>query len=134
MMINTFYVMLTALSFLRYLHFCHDVLVMKKIGLIRKLRLFLKFMTSQTGQRTITVHILSNVIKSKGKQTMKFPQPTEHNMRNVFLEMSTTKCGGEASPRPFFKKLKLSISLDQEFEMLYSLFLLYIQVEVYQNT
>ena len=31
-------------------------------------------------------------------------------MRNIFLEKSFTKCGGEASPRPFSEKLKLSIS------------------------
>ena len=39
-------------------------------------------------------------------------------MRNIFLETSYTKCGGEASPRNFYKKSKLSISLDQQFEML----------------
>ena len=36
------------------------------------------------------------------------------------------------NPRLFYKKSKLSISLDQQPKMLYSLFL-YIQVEVYQN-
>ena len=44
---------------------------------------------------------------------MKFGQLIEYNMRNVFLEKSYTKCGGETSPRPFSEKLKLSISLDQ---------------------
>ena len=39
-------------------------------------------------------------------------------MRNIFLEKSYTKCGGETIPRPFSKKLKLSISLDQRYEML----------------
>ena len=34
-----------------------------------------------------------------------------------------------ASPRPFYKKIKLSIFLDQQFEVLYILFLLSIQVE-----
>ena len=38
-------------------------------------------------------------------------------MRNIFLEKSYTKCGGEASPRPFYKKSKLSISLDQQSEI-----------------
>ena len=54
-------------------------------------------------------------------------------MRNIFLQKLYTKCGGEGSPRPFYKKSKLSIALDQQCEMLYSLFLLYVQVEVYQN-
>ena len=44
---------------------------------------------------------------------MKFGQLIECNMRNIFLEKSYTKCGGETSPRPFSEKLKLSISLDQ---------------------
>ena len=34
------------------------------------------------------------------------------------LEKSYTKCGGEASPRLLYKKLKSSISLDQQSEML----------------
>ena len=37
----------------------------------------------------------------------------ECNMRNIFPEKSYTKCGREISPRPFSRKLKLSISLDQ---------------------
>ena len=44
---------------------------------------------------------------------MKFGHLIECNMRNVFLEKSFTKCGGETSPRPFSEKLKVSISLDQ---------------------
>ena len=36
-------------------------------------------------------------------------------------------------PKPFSIKPKLSISLDQKSEILYSLFLLYIQVKGYQN-
>ena len=41
---------------------------------------------------------------------MKFGQLTEYNMR---IENSFSKCGGETIPRPFSKKSKLSISLDQ---------------------
>ena len=44
---------------------------------------------------------------------MKFGRLIEYNMTNVFLDKSYTKCGGEASPRLFFEKLKLSIPLDQ---------------------
>ena len=39
----------------------------------------------------------------------------------------------KTSPRPFSKKSKLSISLDQQSEALYSLLLLYFQVEVSQT-
>ena len=43
---------------------------------------------------------------------MKFGQLTEYNTRNVFIEKSFTKCGGETIPRPFYKKSKMNISLD----------------------
>ena len=56
---------------------------------------------------------------------MKFGHLIECNMRNIFLEKSYTKCGGETSPRPFSEKLKLSISLDQQSKVLYNLLLLY---------
>ena len=45
MMKNAFYFMLKLCSFLRYLHYCPDFLVMQKKGLIRKLWLISKFMT-----------------------------------------------------------------------------------------
>ena len=44
---------------------------------------------------------------------MKFAQLIEHNVRDIFLEKLYKKCCGKTSPRPFFGKLKLSISLDQ---------------------
>ena len=59
------------------------------------------------------MHILSNISRSKGNQTMKFRQLIKYNMSNTFLEKSHTKCGGVTGPRPFAVKLKLSISLDQ---------------------
>ena len=55
-------------------------------------------------------------------------------MTNIFLEKSCTKCGGETTPTLFPKKSQLSISRDQQSEVLYSSFLLYVQVEDYQNT
>ena len=56
---------------------------------------------------------------------MIFGQLIECNMRNIFLEKSYTKCGGETSPRFFSEKLKLSIYLNQLSKVLYSLFLFY---------
>ena len=70
-------------------------------------------MTSQPGLQTIAMHIFTNISRSKGNQAMKFGQLIEYNMRNTFLEKSYTKCGRETIPRPFSKKSKLSISLDQ---------------------
>ena len=95
-------------SFSRYLSFYLDFLVMQQNGLIRKIRLISIFMTSLPGSRTI-----------------KFGQLIEYNMRKIFLEKSSTKCGGETSPRLFSGKLKLSISLDQQSKTLYSLFSLH---------
>ena len=54
---------------------------------------------------------------------MEFGQLIENNMRNIFLEKAYSKCGGEASSRPFSENLKLTISLDQWRKVLYSIFL-----------
>ena len=70
---------------------------------MRKLWLISKFMRSQTGQQIIQMHILPTKTM-KDNQTMKFGQLIEYNMPNIFLEKSYTKYGGEASPRPFYKK------------------------------
>ena len=59
------------------------------------------------------MHILINISKSKSNQAMKFGQLIEYNMGNTFLEKSYTNCCGGTIPRPFLKKLNLSISLDQ---------------------
>ena len=52
---------------------------------------------------------------------MKFDQLLEYNVRKNFLEKSYMKWGGETIPRPFSKKLKLSISLDQYSKDLHNL-------------
>ena len=60
-------------------------------------------MTSQPGQQTMTIHILPNISRSKGNQTVKFGQLIDYNMRHIFLEKSYKKCGGETIHRPFPK-------------------------------
>ena len=45
-------------------------------------------------------------------------------MINICFEKSFTKCGGESIPKPFSKKSKLSISLDQYSKVFHGLFLL----------
>ena len=69
-------------------------------------------MTSQTGPQIITRHKLLNNLRSKDNRTMKFGELIEYNMRNIFLENSYSKFGGEAGPRSFYQKFKLSISAD----------------------
>ena len=71
-------------------------------GLIRKIRLISKFMTSQPGYQTSTIHILPNISRSKGKQSMKFGQVIEYNKRNISLQKSCRKWGRETSSRPLF--------------------------------
>ena len=81
---------------------------MQKNGFIRKLWLISKFIMPQIGQQIVfTIHILLNILRRKGNQTMKFGQLIECNLRNIFLAKSYRKCRGEASPRPFCKKSKL---------------------------
>ena len=46
----------------------------------------------------VNIQILPNISRSKGNQTIKSGQLIECNMRNIFLEKSYTKCGGETSP------------------------------------
>ena len=58
-------------------------------------------MTSQPGYQTIVIHILPNILRSKGNQTVKFCHLIDYNMRIIFIEKSYTKCCGETSPRPF---------------------------------
>ena len=69
-------------------------------------------MTSQPGKKQLQ-YTLTNISRSRGNKTMKIGQLTEYNMKNVFLQKSYRKCSGETIHRPFSKKLKLSISLDQ---------------------
>ena len=90
-------------------------------------------MTSEPGKQTIAIHILPNFSRSKGNQTMRFGQLIKYNTRNVFLEESFKICDRETIPWPFSKKSKLSISLDRQSEVFYSLILLYVQIESYQN-
>ena len=40
-------------------------------------------MTSQPGQQTITIHILSNILQSKSNQRMKPGRLIEYNRRNI---------------------------------------------------
>ena len=88
--------------------------------MVRKLEIISKFMTLQTRRQIIKLHIVASISVSKGKQIMKFDQLIEHYMHSA-----------EYSPKPFYKNSKLNISLDQQSEMLQSLILLYVKVEVY---
>ena len=64
-------------------------------------------MKPKAGQQIVTIYILPNISRSEGNKTIKFGHLIEHNMRNIFLENSHTKCGGEASPRTSYQIIKI---------------------------
>ena len=98
-------------------------------GLIRKIRLISKLMTSQPLKQKIEIHILPFISRIKHNQTVKLGQLIEYKMTKIFLEKSYPKCGRKTSPKPFSKKSKLSISLDQWSKVLHSLFILYAKLK-----
>ena len=73
-MMKNAYFMLKAVLFLRYLHFCCDVLVMQKNRLM-----------SQIGRQIITTYISPNISRSKGNQAVKFGQLIKY-VRNIFYK------------------------------------------------
>ena len=58
----------------------------RKNGLIRKIRLTSKFMTSQPASQTIAIHIFPDISQNKDNQIMKFGQLIEYDKRNIFLQ------------------------------------------------
>ena len=72
--------------FFRY--FCLDSFGYVGKQLDKKAKKYLKFVTSQTGKKTITINILPDVSKSKGNQTMRLSQLIEYYVRNIFEEKS----------------------------------------------
>ena len=73
---------------------------------------------SQPGKQAIEMHVLPNISRSKGNQTMKLGQLVEYNIRNIFLEKPYTQCGGVTVPRPFSKISKLNTPLDPQTKVL----------------
>ena len=104
---NAFYFILKALFSLKLFRFLSWILGhIKENGLIRNIRLISEFMTSQTGQQTIAIHILLSISRSKGNQTMKPGQLIEYNKIIIVLQKSCRKWGRETSSRPLFVFLK----------------------------
>ena len=60
-------------------------------------------------------------------------QLIESSMQSIFLDKTYANYYGEAFPRLFYEKSKLTISLDQHCEIFQRLFLLFVQVEIYQS-
>ena len=53
--------------------------------------------------KRIKIRILSNISRRKINQAIKYGQLIEYSIRNIFVENTYLKYGGEANPRPFHK-------------------------------
>ena len=62
-----------------------------KSGLIRKIRLISKLMTSQPCEQTIATYIFPNISRSKNNQTMKLGKLIGYSKRNIFLQKRCRK-------------------------------------------
>ena len=88
-------------------------------------------MKSQPGKQTQCTYYIAQYFK-KRNQAIKFGQLIYNIIRHIFLEKLCTNGGGETIPRPFSKKSKLILSLDQQSKILRSFFIV-CQVIDYQN-
>ena len=77
---------------------------MRENGLIIKLGLFSKSMSSQPGKESFTIHIFSNISRSKGTQTITFCQLTEYSTTNSLL--AENEIGRLVPEQTFFLKKK----------------------------
>ena len=125
---NAFYFMLKAIFFLKIFKYFSQLCWSEGKQLSEKV----KVNSSQSVQQTVTMHILPCISRSKVNQTMRFVQVIEYKMRNILLKKSFTKCVGEASPRPFYEKMKIERISGSAVWNVINLFLFY-QVEVHQN-
>ena len=83
---NAFYFILKTPFAIKIFKFLSQLFGHVGNSLIRNIRLTSKFMTSQPGLQTITIHILPNISRSNGNQTSKLGQLIEYNKRNIFLQ------------------------------------------------
>ena len=83
MMKNAFHFILKLFSFLRYLNFCLDLLAIEK---------------KRLDYLTITIHILRNILRSKGSQKMKYTQLIKCNKKIFFLKIHAENEAGRLVP------------------------------------
>ena len=60
-------------------------------------------MTSQPGKKTIAIHMLPNISRNKGNQTMKFVQLLQYNVGKIFLKNHTQNVVEKLFPGLFLK-------------------------------
>ena len=105
---NVFYFSLKALFVLKIFKFLSCLFGHVENGLIGKMRLNSKFMTSQHRKQAIAMQILSNISRIKGNQAMKLSQLIEYNMTNMFLENHTQNMVEKLFTDPFLKNQNLA--------------------------
>ena len=93
--------------FFRYLDFYpdlfgHVLIFCHKSDLMGRLRLVSKFMMSQPGKQTITMHILPNTSRNKEIWTIEFARLVDYHTGNNFLQKSCRKCGRRTISRRLF--------------------------------
>ena len=98
---SVFYFMFKAPFVLKILTFLSWLFGYVKNNFIRRFRLIPKFLTLQTGQQIITIHILPNISRSKGNQAVKFGRLIKYNVKDTFLQNSYRKWGRETSSITF---------------------------------
>ena len=60
-------------------------------------------MMSQPGKKTIAIHMLPNISRNKGNQTMKFVQLLQYNVGKIFLKNHTQNVVEKLFPGLFLK-------------------------------
>ena len=60
-------------------------------------------MTPQSGQQTIVIHILPNILINKGNQAMKFGPLIEYTRETLFFRNHTQNVVNKLIPDPFLE-------------------------------
>ena len=82
----------------RYLTFCLEVLVM-----LKKDKVNFKIYEFTIWEKSSCIHILPNISKNKGNQTVKFGQLIECSVKNIFLKNHTQNLMQKLSQNLFLK-------------------------------
>ena len=91
MMINAFYFMLKVLFVLKMFTFLSCLHGYADKPLNRKVKFNFKIYDVTDWKQIITIHILPNISRNKGNQTIKFGQLKLYKERNIFLQKSCRK-------------------------------------------
>ena len=129
----------SSFSFLRQLEFCPEFFgrVEKRLD-TKVIRLIINNNNAHNynKQNNYNAHIVQYLKKQRQSDNLNQEIWSGNRLllhEKYFSRKVIPKCYGKTSPRPFSKKSKLSISSDQQPEILYILLLLYVLVEDYEN-